>query len=153
MSKAYFRQEISYDHWTALEPREPAQTTQLGGVEQDNRRLVDTVFWNCAYRRALARPVADYSDWKNFQRRICRWRDNGRGSQCGEGVALGVNDDGGRHCKVTHTPPGARGGGSQRILQHQDTSGRGCVWQRLHVICPPQAPPRIANRLPTLPEA
>lgn len=110
MSKAYFRQEISYDHWTALEPREPAQTTQLGGVEQDNRRLVDTVFWNCAYRRALARPVADYSDWKNFQRRICRWRDNGRGSQCGEGVALGVNDDGGRHCKVTHTPPGARGG-------------------------------------------
>lgn len=54
MSKAYFRQEISYDHWTALEPREPAQTTQLGGVEQDNRRLVDTVFWNCAYRLVSA---------------------------------------------------------------------------------------------------
>lgn len=39
----------------------------------------------------------------------------GVGVNAGEGVALGVNDDGGRHCKVTHTPPGARGGGVVRV--------------------------------------
>lgn len=63
------------------------------------------------------------------------------GGNAGEGVALRVNDDRGRHCKVTYTTPGARRGGvvsessSTKIHLTVDAHGK-----RLRVICHPKFP-------------
>lgn len=45
MSTALHRHDIFDEVWSLLEPYLPKQRGQWGGITQDNRRFINTVFW------------------------------------------------------------------------------------------------------------
>ena len=45
MDASYHRHDISDKAWALLAPHLPGQRGQWGGIAQDNRRLINAVFW------------------------------------------------------------------------------------------------------------
>ena len=48
-----------------------------GGMAKDNRRFLNAVFWILRSGAPWRDLPPDLGDWKNTQRRFCRWRDKG----------------------------------------------------------------------------
>lgn len=44
METSYHRHDISDEAWVLLKPHLPGQCGQWGGIAQDNRRFINTVF-------------------------------------------------------------------------------------------------------------
>ncbi|MGB3557842.1 MAG: IS5 family transposase [Geitlerinemataceae cyanobacterium] len=75
--EAHRRHDISERVWLLLEPHLPGRKGSWGGVASDNRKFINAVFWILRTGSPWRDLPPDYGDWKNTQRRFCRWRDRG----------------------------------------------------------------------------
>lgn len=71
------RHDIDDRSWSIIEPLLPGQRGQWGGIAEDNRRFVNSVFWILRMGSPWRDLPPDYGGWKNTHRRFCRWRDKG----------------------------------------------------------------------------
>ena len=77
MAEDYRRHDISDRVWKLLEPHLPGRRGAWGRVAQDNRRFINAVFWILRTGAPWRDLPPEYGDWKNTNRRFCRWRDKG----------------------------------------------------------------------------
>ena len=77
MAEDYRRHDISDRVWKLLEPHLPGRRGAWGRVAQDNRRFINAVFWILRTGAPWRDLPPEYGDWKNTNRRFCRWRDIG----------------------------------------------------------------------------
>lgn len=77
MVEDYKRHDISDKMWKILEPHLPGRPGAWGRVAQDNRRFINAVLWILRTGAPWRDLPPDYGDWKNTNRRFCRWRDKG----------------------------------------------------------------------------
>lgn len=80
---------LNDEQWGLLEPLLPGRAGQWGGVGEDNRKFIDAVFWILRTGAPWRDLPERYGDWKNTNRRFCRWRDKG----IWEKVLLALIDD------------------------------------------------------------
>ena len=74
---AHRRHDISDRVWEILAPLLPGSQGKTGRPAQDNRRFINAVFWILRTGASWRDLPPDYGDWKNTDRRFCRWRDRG----------------------------------------------------------------------------
>ena len=74
---AYRRHDISDKAWKILEPHLPGRKGTKGRPARDNRNFINAVFWILRTGAPWRDLPPDYGDWKNTNRRFCRWRDRG----------------------------------------------------------------------------
>lgn len=74
---SYHRHDIDDRAWSIIEPLLPGQRGQWGGIAEDNRRFINSVFWILRTGSPWRDLPPGYGDWKNANRRFCRWRDKG----------------------------------------------------------------------------
>ena len=74
---AYRRHDISDKAWEILEPHLPGRKGTKGRPAHDNRNFINAVFWILRTGAPWRDLPPDYGDWKNTNRRFCRWRDRG----------------------------------------------------------------------------
>ena len=137
MQNTYHRHDINDETWELLENHLPGRKGTWGGNARDNRQFINAVFWILRTGAPWRDLPPDYGDWKNTHRRFCRWRDRGVWEKLLE-ILIDEPDFewlmiDASHVKVHPHAAGARGGAirlwlAQKGAQHQDTSGRGCVW-------------------------
>ena len=91
-----------------------ASSLRVGRPAFDNRRFINAVFWILRTGAPWRDLPADLGDWKNTQRRFCRWRDKGVWEKL---LDLVIDDPDyewlmidASHCKVHPHAAGARGG-------------------------------------------
>ena len=77
MAEDYKRHDISDSVWNLLEPHLPGRRGAWGRVAQDNRRFINAVIWILRTGAPWRDLPPEYGDWKNTNRRFCRWRDKG----------------------------------------------------------------------------
>ena len=77
MAEDYRRHDISDRVWNLLEPHLPGRRGAWGRVAQDNRRFINAVIWILRTGAPWRDLPPEYGDWKNTNRRFCRWRDKG----------------------------------------------------------------------------
>lgn len=75
--QAHRRHDISDKVWMRLRPHLPGKQGSVGRPATDNRLFINAVFWILRTGAPWRDLPADYGDWKNTQRRFCRWRDHG----------------------------------------------------------------------------
>ena len=83
MTVAHRRHDMTDAVWERLKPLLPGGAGKRGRPARDNRQFIDAVCWILRtgappyrVRGRLWRDLPpDYGDWKNTQRRFCRWRD------------------------------------------------------------------------------
>lgn len=73
----HHRHDISDEKWAVLEPHLPGRPGSMGRNAQDNRRFINAVLWILRTGAPWRDLPPDYGDWKNTNRRFCRWRDRG----------------------------------------------------------------------------
>ena len=71
------RHDISDRTWELLEPHLPGSEGVWGGIAKDNRLWINAGFWIVCTGAPWRDLPPDFGDWKNMQRRVCRWWDNG----------------------------------------------------------------------------
>jgi len=77
MISAHRRHDISDRTWGLLEPHLSGREGSWGGKAKDNRLFINAVFWILRTGSPWRDLPPDYGDWKNTNRRFCRWRDKG----------------------------------------------------------------------------
>ena len=77
MTAAHRRQDISDRVWGILEPHLPGRAGSWGGKAEDNRRIINAVFWILRTSAPWRDLPPDYGGWSNTHRRFIRWRDKG----------------------------------------------------------------------------
>lgn len=77
MTEDYRRHDISDRMWALLEPHLPGRKGSLGRNARDNRQFINAVIWILRTGAPWRDLPPDYGDWKNTNRRFCRWRDKG----------------------------------------------------------------------------
>lgn len=77
MVEDYRRHDISDRVWRLLEPHLPGRRGAWGRVAHDNRRFINAVIWILRTGAPWRDLPPEYGDWKNTNRRFCRWRDKG----------------------------------------------------------------------------
>lgn len=155
MGFAYERHDISDEVWAILEPLLPGRTGTWGGVAKDNRRFINGVFWILRTGAPWRDLPPSYGDWKNTQRRFCRWRDKG----IWEGLLEKLIDEpdyewlmiDASHIKVHPHAAGAKGG-NQAMGRTKGGSIRNCTWPWMRLVCRSeqllqQVPWKIAHKL------
>lgn len=158
MGFAYERHDISDTAWVLLEPRLPGRAGTWGGIAQDNRRFINGVFWILRTGAPWRDLPPSYGDWKNTQRRFCRWRDKG----IWEGLLEQLIEEpdfewlmiDASHIKVHPHAAGAIGG-NQDMGRTKGGSIRSCIWPWMRMVCRSerllqQVPLRIARKLVSL---
>ncbi len=70
-----WQHDISDEVWALLEQHLPGQAGSWGGVAKDNRLFTNATFWILHTGAPWRDLPSDYGNWKNVQRRFCRWRD------------------------------------------------------------------------------
>ena len=108
------RHDIDDRSWSIIGPLLPGQRGQWGGIAEDNRRFINAVFWVLRTGSPWRDLPPDYGDWKNANRRFCRWRDKGVWERLLEAVVDDPDFEwlmAGSACvKVHHDGTGAEGG-------------------------------------------
>ncbi len=155
---AYERHDISDETWRLLEPRLPGRAGTWGGIAQDNRRFINGVFWILRTGAPWRDLPPSYGDWKNTQRRFCRWRDKGIWEKLLEQLIQEPDYEwlmiDASHIKVHPHAAGARGG-NQAMGLTKGGSIRSCIWPWMRMVCRSdpllqQVPWRIAHKLNSL---
>lgn len=72
--KAHRRHDISDRLWKLLEPHLPGSPGSIGRPAVNNRLFINAVFWILRTGAPWRDLPPDLGDWKNTQRRFCRWR-------------------------------------------------------------------------------
>ncbi|MFV0508163.1 MAG: IS5 family transposase [Shewanella algae] len=114
MKPSHRRHDISDKVWGMLEPHLLGRAGSWGGVAKDNRLFINAVFWILRTGAPWRDLPPDYGDWKNVQRRFCRWRDKGMWERL---LEIMIQDPDyewlmidASHCKVHPHAAGAKGG-------------------------------------------
>ena len=155
MGFAYERHDISDEVWALLEPYLPGRQGQWGGVAKDNRQFINAVFWILRTGAPWRDLPPSYADWKNTQRRFCRWRDKG----IWEALLERLIDEpdyewlmiDASPIKVHSHAAGAQGG-NQAMGKIKGGSIRSCIWPWMRMVCRSerllqQVPARISHKL------
>ncbi len=77
MSEDYRRHDISDRMWKLLQPHLPGRQGSTGRTARDNRQFINAVIWILRTGAPWRDLPPEYGDWKNTNRRFCRWRDKG----------------------------------------------------------------------------
>lgn len=158
MGFAYERHDISDEAWALLEPHLPGRAGTWGGIAKDNRRFINGVFWILRTGAPWRDLPPSYGDWKNTQRRFCRWRDK----KIWEGLLEQLIEQpdfewlmiDASHIKVHPHATGAKGG-NQAMGRTKGGSIRSCIWPWMRMVCQSeqllqQLPWRIVLKLDSL---
>ena len=112
------RHDISDDEWELIKDILPGKIGGKGRPAKDNRTFINAVLWIVRTGAPWRDLPPEYGDWKNTNRRFCRWRDKGVWEKILEivvqncGSELIIIDS--TYCKCHQHASGARGG-SQEI--------------------------------------
>ncbi|MBR1603079.1 MAG: IS5 family transposase [Synergistaceae bacterium] len=74
---AYRRHDISDKAWKILKPHLPRCKGTKCRAAHYNRNFINAVFWILRTGAPWRDLPPDYGDWKNTNRRFCRWRNRG----------------------------------------------------------------------------
>lgn len=77
MAENYRRHDISDKMWELLKPHLPGRQGSSGRNARDNRQFINAVIWILRTGAPWRDLPPEYGDWKNTNRRFCRWRDKG----------------------------------------------------------------------------
>ena len=77
MAKDFRRHDISDRVWLLLQPHLPGRKGSSGRNARDNRKFINAVIWILRTGAPWRDLPPEYGDWKNTNRRFCRWRDKG----------------------------------------------------------------------------
>ena len=155
MEAEYHRHDITDEVWNLLESLLVGQKGQWGGIAQDNRRFLNSVFWVLRTGAPWRDLPPDYGDWKNAHRRFCRWRDKGRWEGILETLAQNPNYEwlmiDASHCKVHPHAAGAVGG-NQDMDRTKGGSIPRYIWPCMRMVCRSESllqavPPLIVSKL------
>ena len=152
---AHRRHDISNKLWSLLKPHLPGSSGSVGRPAFDNRRFINAVFWILRTGAPWRALPPDLRDWKNTQRRFCRWRDKGIWEKL---LDLTIDDPDyewlmidASHCKVHPHAAGARGG-NQDMSRTKGGSTPKYIWPWMRMVCrleslSQKVPERIAKKL------
>jgi transposase len=155
MSEAYRRHDINDRTWALLEPHLPGREGVWGGIAHDNRRFINAVFWILRTGAPWRDLPPGYGDWKNTQRRFCRWRDKGVWESLLEQLIVEPDYEwlmiDASHIKVHPHAAGAKGG-NQGMGRTKGGSTPRYTWPWMRLVCRSESllqtlPARIAHRL------
>ena len=149
MAEAYRRHEITDQVWELLQPHLPGREGTWGGVAKDNRQFINAVFWILRTGAPWRDLPPIYGDWKNTQRRFCRWRDKSIWEALLEQLIVEPDYEwlmiDASHIKVHPHAAGARGG-NQGMGRTKGGSTPRYIWPWMRLVC------RSESLLQTLPE-
>ena len=77
MTEDYRRHDISDRVWHLLEAHLPGRQGSSGRNARNNRQFINAVVWILRTGAPWRDLPPEYGDWKNTNRRFCRWRDKG----------------------------------------------------------------------------
>ena len=155
MTEAYRRHDISDRVWAQLEPHLPGREGVWGGVAKDNRLFINAVFWILRTGAPWRDLPPTYGDWKNTQRRFCRWRDKGLWESLLAELIVEPDYEwlmiDASHIKVHPHAAGARGGNQGMSLSKGGLTPR-YIWPWMRLVCRSESllqtvPVQIARRL------
>jgi len=155
MSLAHRRHDISDRVWELLAPRLPGRVGAWGGQARDNRLFINAVFWILRTGSPWRDLPPDYGDWKNTQRRFCRWRDKGIWEGLLEQLVIEPDCEwlmiDASHIKVHPHAAGAKGGNQDMAVTKGGSTVR-YIWPWMRMVCRSeyllqQVPLQIAHRL------
>ena len=150
MSEDYHRQDITDHAWGLIEPRLPGRAGAWGGVAKDNRTFINAVMWILRTGAPWRDLPRDYGDWKNTQRRFCRWRDKGHWERLlnelieepdFEWLMIDAS-----HVKAHQHAAGARGGNEAIGLTKGGATPR-YIWPWMRMVCRCES---LSQRVPWL---
>ena len=138
MRASHRRHDISDKTWKLLEPHLPGRSGIWGGVAKDNRLFINAIFWILRTGAPWRDLPPDYGDWKNAQRRFCRWRDKGVWEALLETLIdqpdyewLMIDAS---HAKVHPHAAGAKGG-NQDMSRTKGGSTPKYIWPWMRMVC------------------
>ena len=155
MTEAYRRHDITDRVWAQLEPHLPGREGVWGGVAKDNRLFINAVFWILRTGAPWRDLPPTYGDWKNTQRRFCRWRDKGLWESLLAELIVEPDYEwliiDASHIKVHPHAAGARGGNQGMSLTKGGSTPR-YIWPWMRLVCRSESllqtvPVQIARRL------
>ena len=155
MTEAYRRHDITDRVWAQLEPHLPGREGVWGGVAKDNRLFINAVFWILRTGAPWRDLPPTYGDWKNTQRRFCRWRDKGLWESLLTELIVEPDYEwlmiDASHIKVHPHAAGARGGNQGMSLSKGGSTPR-YIWPWMRLVCRSESllqtvPVQIARRL------
>ena len=152
---AHRRDDISNKLWSLLKPHLPGNRGSVGRPALDNRQFINAVFWILRTGAPWRDLPPDLGDWKNTQRRFCRWRDKGIWEKLldliiddpdYEWLMIDASD-----CKVHPHAAGAQGGNPD-MSRTKGGSTPKYIWAWMRMVCPLESlsqkvPERIAEKL------
>ena len=136
--QAHRRHDISDKVWKLLNPHLPGKQGSVGRPAADNRLFINAVFWILRTGAPWRDLPPDYGDWKNTQRRFCRWRDRGVWERLLD--VLIDNPDyewlmiDASHIKVHPHAAGAKGG-NQDMSRTKGGSIPRYIWPWMRMVC------------------
>lgn len=77
MSNDQHRFDISDKMWVVLSPKLPGQKGQWGGIADDNRRFINSVFWILRTGAPWRDLPPEYGKWNSQAKRFRRWVKEG----------------------------------------------------------------------------
>ena len=158
MQLAHRRHDISDSTWELLEPHLLGRKGTWGGNARNNRLFINAVFWILRTGAPWRDLPPDYGDWKNTQRRFCRWRDKKIWERVLEALIQEPDFEwliiDASHIKVHPHATGARGG-NQDMGRTKGGSTQRYIWPWMRMVIQAecllqQVPQRIAPKLASL---
>tara|TARA_B100000949_G_C13992728_1_gene329854 strand:- start:42 stop:512 length:471 start_codon:yes stop_codon:yes gene_type:complete len=136
--EAHRRHDISDTLWGLVSPHLPGSSGTVGRPASNNRLFINAVFWILRTGAPWRDLPPDLGDWKNTQRRFCRWRARGVWEKLLELVIdepeyewLMIDAS---HCKVHPDASGAKGG-NQDMSRTKGGSIQRYIWPWMRMVC------------------
>ena len=157
MRQAHRRHDISDKTWALIEPHLMGRKGTWGGNACDNRTFINAVMWILRTGVPWRDLPPDLGDWKNTQRRFCRWRDKGAWEGLLEVLMCEPDYEwlmiDASHIKVHQHQHGCGAkGGNQEVSRTKGGSIQRYTWPWMRMVCRSewllrQVPSLIALRL------
>ena len=147
---AHRRHDISDKVWHLLNPHLPGSSGCVGRPATDNRLFINAVFWILRTGARWRDLPPDYGDWKNTQRRFCRWRDRGVWEKLLDVLMEDPDYEwlmiDATHIKVHPHAAGARGG-NQDMSRTKGGSTQRYIWPWMRMVCRLES---VSRKVPVL---
>ena len=147
------RHDISDKLWEKLKDRIPGSEGKPGRKGSDNRKFLNAVFWIIRTGAPWRDLPLEFGDWKNTNRRFCRWRDRGIWEKLLEIVMLEPDYEwimiDATHMKVHPHAAGAVGG-NQAMSRSKGGSTRSYIWPWMRMVCRSELLLQMAPQLTVL---
>lgn len=149
------RHDITDEMWRILSPLLPGQRGQWGGIAEDNRRLLNGVFWVLRTGAPWRDMPPQYGNWNSVYQRFRRWRNSGLWEKILEALIVDPDFEWLRidasHCKVHPHAAGAVRG-NQDMERTKGGSTPKYTWPWMRMVCRSEfllqrVPQQIAKKL------